>query len=148
MPVMGAVKFERFFRQAVGLDVDHNDLKRYDDFVNSKLNDMQIVAFATAKWNGRDIVAAPDLPVTAGLQHSMHEFRRFDEEIELLPLLEQLAALSPNITLSDEAGQRVPLLAGGLSVALGHTIRILRPEIKRPHAELWERAFRVVDLLL
>ncbi len=28
MPVMGVTKFERFFREAAGLDVDKDDLKR------------------------------------------------------------------------------------------------------------------------
>jgi hypothetical protein len=31
MPVMGVVKFQRFFRAAAGLHVDRNDLKRYTE---------------------------------------------------------------------------------------------------------------------
>lgn len=48
MPVMGAPEFLRFFRIAAGLDVDTNDLKRYNDFVNQKLYDMFLIGKATA----------------------------------------------------------------------------------------------------
>ncbi|WTG30621.1 DUF1931 family protein [Streptomyces decoyicus] len=85
-------RFERFFRAAASLDVDKNDLKRYSDFVDGKLYDLLLVAQAAAKANDRDIVEPWDLPITKGLQESIHRFRRLDEEIELKPIIEQLAA--------------------------------------------------------
>jgi hypothetical protein len=33
MPVIGVTKFERFFRLTASIDVDKDDLKRYQDFV-------------------------------------------------------------------------------------------------------------------
>lgn len=92
MTVMSIARFERFFRAAAGLDVDKNDLKRYSEFVDAKLYDLLIVAQATAKANGRDIIQTSDLPITKGLQESIHHFRRIDQEVELKPILEQLAA--------------------------------------------------------
>jgi hypothetical protein len=148
MPVMGAVRFIRFFRAAAGLNVDRDDLKRYDDFINQKLNDLCVIGAAHAKSNGRDIVEGHDLPITAGLQHSIHEFKKLDHEIELAPILERLAALSPTITLSADARAGVPAIVGGLSVALGRTIRIVHPESHAAHTEQWERAFQIFDLLL
>jgi hypothetical protein len=148
MPVMGVVKFERFFRRAAGIDVDRNDLKRYDEFLNEKINDLFVIATAKANANGRDIVEWADVPITAGLQRSIHEFRKLDEEIELRPLLEALAALSPDITLSEDTGARLPLIAGGLSLALGRTIRVIRPETHSVHTEQWDRAFQIFHLLL
>jgi hypothetical protein len=44
MAVMGATKFERFFRAAAGLNVDKQDVKRYGDFVNHKIDDLLFVA--------------------------------------------------------------------------------------------------------
>ncbi|WP_455753629.1 DUF1931 family protein [Streptomyces hirsutus] len=88
-------KFERFFRAAAGLDVDKNDLKRYGDFVDAKLYDLLVVGQASAKVNDRDTVEPWDLPITKGLQESVHGFRRLDEEVELKPILEQLAAHPP-----------------------------------------------------
>ena len=103
MPVFGVAKFERFFRAAAELDVDKNDLKRYSDFVERKLYDLLLIGQATAMANARDIVEPWDLPVTKGLQESMHAFRKLDEAIELEPMLGRLAAYPPlDRALSEE----------------------------------------------
>jgi hypothetical protein len=47
--VMNVAKFERFFREAGGLDVDKQDLKRYSDFINQKGNDLLLPAGATRR---------------------------------------------------------------------------------------------------
>jgi hypothetical protein len=149
MPVMTINKFERFFRVAAGLDVDKKDLKRYSDFVNQKLYDLLIRGKAAATWNGRDIIEPSDLPVTKGLQESIHEFRKIDEEIELKSILEYIAALPPlNVTYSYETEERLPRVVGGLSVALAHSFTIIDPALKNPQTRHWERAFRIFDLLL
>ena len=92
MPVMGFVKFERFFRAAGSVDVDRDDIKRYLDFVNDAIYDLLLMGQATAKANARDIIEPWDLPITRGLQESIHAFENIDEEIELRPILDQLAA--------------------------------------------------------
>jgi len=92
MPVMGFTKFERFFRAAGGVTVDREDVKRYLDFVNDVIYDLLIMGQATAKANVRDVIEPWDLPVTKGLQESTHAFQRLEEEIELRPILESLAA--------------------------------------------------------
>jgi hypothetical protein len=146
---MGVAKFERFFRAAAELDVDKNDLKRYNDFIDQKIYDLLIVAEAAAKANGRDIIQPRDLPITKGLQQSIHEFRRLDEEIELKPILEQLATMPLlDLSLSDETEKRLPMVAGGLSLALARTFTIIDPEIKNPSSKHWERSFRIFSLLL
>ena len=149
MPVVGVAKFERFFRRAAELDVDKDDLKRYSDFVNRKLYDLLLIGQATAAANGRDIVAPHDLPVTKGLQESIHAFRRIDEELELEPILTQLSAYPPlDRTPSDETEARLPLILGGLSLALAQVLKIIDPDLKNPRSEHWERAFRTFDLVL
>jgi hypothetical protein len=50
--------------------------------------------------------------------------------------------------LSDETQQRLPLLVGGLSVALARTFKIIDPNVRNPQTAQWERAFRLFDLLL
>jgi hypothetical protein len=149
MPVMGVSKFERFFRAAASLDVDKSDLKRYSDFIDTKIYDLFLIGQAAANANGRDIVQPPDLPITKGLQESIHEFRRLDEEIELAPLLEVLAAQPPlEAAVSDTTRAELPDIAGGLSVALAKTFRILDPGAKNPRTEHWERAFQIFSRLL
>jgi hypothetical protein len=91
MPVMGFTKFERFFRAAGGVTVDRDDVKRYLEFVNDAIYDLLLMGQATAKANARDVIEPWDLPITRGLQESVHGFERIDEEIELRPVLDSLA---------------------------------------------------------
>jgi hypothetical protein len=149
MPVTAVPKFERFFRAAGGVDVDKEDLKRFDEFVHQKLYDLLIIAVATAKANGRDVVEPQDLPVTKGLQERTHEFEKMDSDIGLEPVLERLAAWPPlDLTLSEETQDRLPDLVGGLSVALARTFRLVDPNVANPQTEQWERTMRLFDLLL
>jgi hypothetical protein len=147
--MMAISTFERFFRAAGGLDVDKDDLKRYDDFVKGKIYDLLVRAQAAAKANGRDVIQPQDLPITSGLQECIHRFRELDEEIELRPILERMATLPPlDLSLSEETEARLPEVAGGLSVALARAFTILDPAVKNPQTRHWRRAFQVFDLLL
>jgi hypothetical protein len=147
--VMGVARFEHFFRSAAGLDVDKQDLKRYSEFVNHKLYDLLLRGNATAAANGRDIIQPSDLPITKGLQESIQVFRHLDEEIELRPILDRLAARPPlDRAYSDETEQQFPRIVGGLSVALARSFKILDPELKNPQAEHWQKSMQIFDLLL
>ncbi|AWS47773.1 DUF1931 family protein [Streptosporangium sp. 'caverna'] len=149
MAVMAVPRFERFFRSAAGVDVDKDDLRRYSGFVNDKLYDLLVIGQAHAKANRRDIIEPWDLPVTKGLQESIHRFRLLDEDIELKPILEQLATLPPlDLSVGEETADRLPEIVGGLSVALAQAFKIVDPEVKNPATEQWERTIRVFDLLL
>jgi hypothetical protein len=147
--VMAVSRFERFFRVAAGLDVDKDDLKRHNDFIGEQLHDLLLMAQGTAKANARDIIEWRDLPLTKGLQETIHDFRELDEDVELKPVLEQLTTWPPlDVTLSEEAESRLPEVVGGLSLAVGRTIKIVDPEVRNPGSEHWERTFRIFDLLL
>ncbi|WP_369188829.1 DUF1931 family protein [Streptomyces sp. R08] len=149
MTVMGVSKFERFFRVAASLDVDKNDLKRYGEFVDAKLYDFLVIGQASAKANGRDTVEPWDLPITKGLQESIHRFRRLDEEIELKLILEQLAAHPPlDRTPTPEVEERYPEIIGGLSVALAETFNIMYPDVRNPQTRHWDGVTAVFDRLL
>jgi hypothetical protein len=149
MPVMAVNKFERFFRVAASLDVDKDDIRRHSDFVSGKLYDLLLIGQATAKANDRDIIQPNDLPITKGLQESIHQFRKLDEEIELKPILAQLATWPPlDVTMSEETESRLPGVVGGLSLALARTFKIIDSEVKNPQTEHWERAFSIFSLLL
>ena len=147
--VMGVARFERFFRLAAGLDVDKQDLKRYSDFINHKIYDLLLRGVAAAKANGRDIIEPYDLPITKGLQECIHAFREIDEEIELQPILDRLAARPPlELAYSDETEARLPAIAGGLSVALARSFKVVDPHQKHPHGEQWDRAVQLFDIVL
>ena len=149
MPVMGATRFQRFFRQAAGLQVDKDDLKRYGDFVENKLYDLLIMGEAAAKENHRDFILPHDLPITRGLQDSVHKFRKLDEAIELAPILDRLATYPPlDRSLAEDTEARLPELVGGLSYALAQAFTIVEPERRNPQTAQWERIQRLFDLLL
>ena len=151
MAMMSISTFERFFNVEADLDVDKSDLKRFDDFLRTKINDLLVRAEAVAKANGRDIIQPQDLPVTRGLQDCLHAFDRLEEEedLELQPFLEELTAERPlDLEISEATEEELPRVAGGLSVALARTFKILYPKLKNPETEQWERSFRVFNLLL
>lgn len=149
MKVMSIPKFERFFRIAAELDVDKSDLKRYTDFVNQKIRDLLIRAAANAKANGRDIIQPSDVPVTKGLEQCIQDFRKIDAELKLEPILDEITMLPPSdMAYSAETELRLPLVAGGLSVALARTFKIIDPNLKNPASEEWERCFKIFSLLL
>ena len=149
MLVMGVPKFERFFRAAAGLDVDKDDLKRYSDFIHAKVSDLLLMGQVRAKADGRDIIEPWDLPITKGLQECMHQFRALDEEIELRLILEDLAARPPlAAALSQETQDDLPIIFGGISVALARTFKIVSSELKAVHTEEWDRSFRLFRLLI
>jgi hypothetical protein len=149
MPVLGVARFERFFRLAAGLDVDKDDLKRYNEFVQRKLYDLLLIAQAKAKANGRDVVEPHDLPITKGLQECVHHYRAIDEQVDLKPILAQLTTYPPlDLALSEETQARLPEVVGGLSTALAQSFTIIEPQAKNPTTAQWERAFRLFDLLL
>ena len=132
MSLMRIAKFERFFRVVAGLDVDKSDLRRYSDFVNAKIYDLLLRGQAAAKANGRDIIEPFDPPITKGLQERIHEFRNIDEQIELKPILDRLAALPPlDLAYSEETEAHLPEIAGGTSVALAHAFKIIQDHRSR-----------------
>lgn len=149
MPVMGFVKFERLFREAGQVRVDRDDVKRYLEFVNDVIYDLLLIGQAAAKANARDIVEPQDLPVGAGLQQCMHQFDRIDEEIELRPILDSLTSRPPLTSALSEATQaRLPLVFGGITVALARTFRIVDAEVTAVHTEEWQRAFSLLRVLI
>lgn len=147
--VIAVSRFERLFRTAASLDIDKSDIRRVGDFINDVLYRMVARAEGIAKANNRDTIAPWDLPIGAGLQERMHEFRTMDEEIEIRPILDQLAARPPmDLDLSEDTAARLPEVFGGLIVALGRIMKEIDPDMNTPMTEHWERSERVFALLL
>jgi hypothetical protein len=149
MELFGIARFERLFRLAASIDIDKDDLRRFDDFINDKLYDLLLRGVANAKANGRDIIEPHDLPITKGLQESIHDYQALEEEVSLEAILEQLTRRPPlDLTYSDETSERLPQVAGGLGVALARSFPILDPEVKNPQTKHWDQARGIFDLLL
>ncbi|MET1089606.1 MAG: DUF1931 family protein [Arthrobacter sp.] len=149
MDLMGIPQFKHFFRQAASLDIDKDDLRRFNDFVGDRTYKLLVRAEATAKANGRDIIEPQDLPITKGLQECMHAYREIDQAVELVPILARLTQLPPlDLDYSEETRERLPQVSGGLGVALARCFRLLGDGIKSPQTTHWEKAEQVFELLL
>ncbi|RMG11424.1 MAG: DUF1931 family protein [Deltaproteobacteria bacterium] len=147
--VMAVSKFEKLFRAAAGLDVDKSDLSRLEDFVNRRLHALLLMGQAAAKANGRDIIEVHDLPITPGLQESIHFFRSLDETLEAGPILERLATLPAlDLGYSSALEAKLPELAGGITVSLAKVFKAIWPELKNPGSTEWETVEAVYGLLL
>jgi hypothetical protein len=147
--VEGTHQIERFFRAAASLDVDKEDLRRYYNFVDQKVADLLLIAQHKAKANDRITVEMRDLPITKGLQESIHQFEKLDLDIGLERILDRNVPEPPfDLPYSDEVVARLPIIAGGLSLALARTFKIIDPQTRHPATEQWERAFQIFDLLL
>lgn len=147
--VQGTHQIEHFFRTAAELDVDKEDIKRYYDFVDRKIADLLLAAQHTAKANDRTTVEPRDLPITKGLQESIQAFEKLDLDIGLERILDETTP-EPQFDLpySDETEARLPAIAGGLSLALARTFKIIDPEVKHPATQMWERGFEIFNQLV
>jgi len=147
--VMGVKQFKKLFREAASLDIDKSDVKRLSDFISQKLRDLLILGQVNAKTNGRDVIDYPDVPITAGLQQGIKEFKEMNEQLELTPILEQLAALPPlKMELSALLEEKIPELVGGITVNLAKVFKVINPELKNPGSEEWEKVEAIYKILL
>jgi hypothetical protein len=114
------------------------------------VSDLLLMGQAAASANGRDIVEEWDLPITKGLQESIHAFEKLDVDIGLEPILDRKTPRPGDLDrpFSVETDARLPAIAGGLSVALARAFKIMDPELKHPVTEHWERAFQIFGQLL
>jgi hypothetical protein len=149
MAVATIHRLEQLFRRAASLDLDKTDFGRLEDFVRRKVEDLVVRGEANARANGRDVVQPWDLPITKGLQETIHRFRLENAELQLTDYLTGVIRLPPtDLAIGDETEARFPEIAGALCIALAETFRIMDPDLKNPMTEDWERAYRLFDLLL
>jgi hypothetical protein len=110
---------------------------------------LRLRAEDTAKANDRVIIEPFDLPITKGLKEGIHEFRKIDEQIELQPILYQLAARPPlDLAYGEDTEAGLPEVMGGLSVALARAFKIIDGGLKNPATVHWQKCFRIFDLLM
>ncbi|MDX1883874.1 DUF1931 family protein [Mycolicibacterium sp. 120270] len=144
----GIALFERFFRSAAGIDVDKSDIRRLHEFIDEQIDAVAIAGRDAAKWNGRDVIEPPDLPITKGVQERIREFDKLEEAEELRDLLRQQVRNPPaDVTFSENTEQLLVDLFGGLSIALARSFRVIDPTSENPSSRHWDRAFALFRLL-
>ncbi len=147
--VMGIKQFQKLFREAAKLNIDKNDIKRLSDFVSKQLHNLLVLGQVTASINGRDIIDYQDIPITAGLQQAIRDFKGYNEELSLSPILEQQAKLPPlKLGISDMLEKKIPELVGGITVSLAKVFKAIKPELKNPGTEEWQQVEEIYHILL
>ena len=145
----GIPELKRFFREAGSIDVDKTDVRRFREFVDERLDDLALAGRDAAHWNGRDVIAPQDLPITAGLQQQIRAFGKLEEADELRQFLRGTVRRPPDdVTFGDETDDVLVEVFGGLAVALARSFHLLDGHVTNPTTELWDRAFELFRLLV
>ena len=145
---LGIPVFERFFRSVASIKIDRNDVRRFREFVDEQIDDIAIAGSNSAKWNGRDVIVAQDLPITKGVQERMREFDKLEEAEEIRELLRQVVRQPPGeVAFAEDAERLLPELFGGLSIALARSFRVVDATVSNPSTEHWNRVFTFFRLV-
>ncbi len=145
----GIPEVKRFFREAGDVDIDRSDVDRFRAFVDGKIDDLAIAARDSARWNGRDVIARQDLPITKGLQERMREFGTLESAGDLRDWIGGTLRRPPDeVTFDEETEVVLTEVFGGLAVALARSFRIVDPEAGNPDTGHWERSLAFFQLLL
>jgi len=147
--VFGANRLEELVRRVSEIELDKSDLERLSDFVDEKLYDLLLVGVQHASYNDRDLIMEPDLPLTRGLRESMQDFELYEEEVDIEPILEQMATY-PQLERepSQEVIDLLPEIAGTLIMVTTQLMTVVDPGISNPDSETWDRVRDTMDLLI
>lgn len=147
--VFGANRLEELAQRVADVDLDKSDLERLSEGACDKLHDLLLTGVRHAGYNNRDLIMEPDLPITKGLQESMQDFRLYEEEVEIEPVLDQLATY-PQLERdpSQDVIDLLPDLMGTLIMVTVQLMPIVDPGVSNPTNETWERVTETMDLLI
>ena len=149
MKIAGVKKFEKLFRRAGSMDVDKNDIVRLNNFINTWIYRLLETGMKKAKYNGRDVLWYDDLPITQGLEQNIEEFKKLDEDLDLSEILETIAGLPPlPLAIGEGIEKELPNIAGGITIALIKSMKIINPKVKNPQTDEWDRVTDVFKTLL
>jgi len=148
MAVIGFHKLEELFRKGASLDIKKGHAKEVTDIVEQKLYDLLLMGQKAAKYNGRDVIWKYDLPITKGLEETINEFKKLEQELELQDILDRLATHPPLLELEAELEKALPEIVGGLTLVLARIMKRIDEENRAVSHELIERAKEIMDLTL
>jgi hypothetical protein len=147
--VNGIPEVTRLFRAGGDVDVDDDHVQRCWEFVDEMVEDLAIAGRDSARWNGHDVTAAQDLPITRGLREQVRAFSSLYEAVDLRRLLRESWRRPPEDVTVGEETEDVRIEAfGGISLALARSFRVIDPQVRNPSTAHWDRAFDLFRLLL
>ncbi len=148
MAIAGFTKLEALFRKAASLDIHKGHAKNITEIAEKKLHDLLLAAERNANINGRDVIWESDLPITKGLQETIIETKKLEEELNLEDILSYLATLTPlKYPLSGELEAKLPEIAGAILVVIAKIIKEIQ-ESRALNHEAIEKCSKILDLTL
>ena len=148
MAVVGYTKLEKLFKSIASLELKKGHAKDITDIVEEKLVDLLIAGERNANINGRDIINEGDLPITKGLQETIIEFRKLEEEIEIDDILKFLTTIPPlKYPLSVELEGKLPEIVGAILVVIAKVLKEVENNKLIDHKSI-EKTKRIMDLTL
>jgi hypothetical protein len=149
MAVVGFTKLEALFRKAASLDIHKGHTKEVTDIVEKKLHDLLLAAERNANINGRDVIWESDLPITKGMQESIIEFKKLDEELNIDDVLQFLSAIPPlKYPLVADLENKVLELTGALLVVVARVMKEIDSESRIVNHELIKKSSKILDFTL
>ena len=148
MAVVGYTKLEKLFKSIASLELKKGHAKDITDIVEEKLVDLLIAGERNANINGRDIINEGDLPITKGLQETIIEFRKLEEEIEIDDILKFLTTIPPlKYPLSVELEGKLSEIVGAILVVIAKVLKEVENNKLIDHKSI-EKTKRIMDLTL
>ena len=146
MAVVGFTKLQAIFRKGASLDIAKGHAKDITDIVDKKVYDLLVAGERNAKYNDRDVIWYSDLPLTNGLEKTIDEFKKLEEELDAKDVVETMAHYPATIALEAELEKRLPEIAGGLLLSVAKTMRVIDHSDRSVDHELIKKAKEILDL--
>ena len=148
MAVVGYTRLKEIFRKGASLDIAKGHAKDITDIVDQKLYDLLLAGERNAKYNARDVIWICDVPITKGMEETIDQFKKLEEEIEVKDVVEMLTKYPATMTLEDALEKRLPEITGGLILTMAKIMKDLDPKDKTVDHELIQRAKEILDITL
>jgi len=141
--------FERFFRLVASVEVEGTDFPPYERFINRKVCELLTRGQAAARANGHEVVQPAHLVIPAGLQRNMDTYRSLAFALDMDAPDGMMTIRTPcGVLCSHEIDVELPAVAGGLSVAVARSFKMIDPRIKCVYSPHWQTIFALFDLLV
>ena len=148
MAVVGFTKLQEIFRKGASLDIAKGHAKEITDIVDQKVYDLLVAGERNAKYNGRDVIWASDVPVTNGLEKTIDAFKKLEEELPVKDIVDTMAHYPATMVLEAELEKRLPEITGGVLLTLAKIMKAVDHKDRTVDHEMINKAKSVLDLTL
>jgi hypothetical protein len=148
MAVVGYTRLKDIFRKGASLDIAKGHAKEIIDIVEQKVYDLLLAGERNAKYNDRDVIWVCDVPLTKGMEETIDQFKKLEEELDVKDVVEMLTKYPPTITLESALEDRLPEITGGIFLTLAKIMKDIDTKKRSVDHDLIRTAKDILDLTL